>query len=300
VIGNFDGVHRGHQAVVTQARAEADARGLDVAVLTFDPHPAEVLGRGRRPVLTTLPRKSELMRRLGALEVYACTFDKELASWPPDRFARDLVKGALLAGAVVVGENFRFGAQRAGDFAMLRMLGEKYGFEPVASAIAEDANGPFSSTRAREAVLRGDLAEAEAVLGRAHAISGVVERGDERGRTLGFPTANLGQVPEVVPPNGVYAIVVDVLANGARALARGVMNIGVRPTVDGQKRTIEAHLLDFTGDLYDKPLRVHLVARLRDEQKFAGLDELKAQIGKDVADARARLASVEPQNGRFG
>jgi riboflavin kinase/FMN adenylyltransferase len=302
VIGNFDGVHRGHQAVVVQARAEADRRGIGLAVLTFDPHPAEVLGRGHPPMLTTLVRKSELMRRLGVDDVYACTFDKSLAAWTPDKFARDLVKVALMADVVVVGENFRFGAQRAGDLALLSALGDQLGFDARASAIAEDAHGPFSSTRARQAVLRGNLVESEAVLGRRHALSGVVVRGDARGRTIGFPTANLDEVPELAPAQGVYAVVVDELGDGdrARALARGVMNVGVRPTVGGVKRTIESHLFDISRDLYDMRLRVHLVARLRNEQKFESLDALKVQIAKDSEAARVVLAAVEPEDGRYG
>jgi len=302
VIGNFDGVHLGHRAVLGQAREEATRRGLAVAVLTFDPHPAVVLGRGHPPTLTALELKSELLRRLGVDTVWARTFDLDLAAWTPERFARELVKGRLLADVVVVGQNFRFGAQRTGDLAMLRALGSSLGFDAHAHAIAKDANGPYSSTRARAAIERADLAEAEAVLGRMHSFRGVVREGDRRGRTIGFPTANLEDIVEIVPPNGVYAVVIDVIdAGGARALGKGVMNVGVRPTVAGEgRRTVEAHLFDFAGDLYGRALRVHLVARLRDERKFAGLDELKTQIAKDATDGRAKTAGVQPENGRFG
>jgi len=283
VIGNFDGVHRGHQAVLAQARHIADAESYACVVLTFDPHPREVLSGGAvaRPRLTSFPRKVELLRANGADQVAVEPFTLEFASWTPDRFARDLLSARLRARAVVVGENFRFGAKRAGDLPKLRELGAELGFVPVAAEVAGDAKGPFSSTRAREAIAAGDLDEAAAVLGRTHALSGTVVEGDRVGRTIGFPTANLEGVVELLPPHGVYAV--------RAGEHRGVTNIGVRPTVGGTKLRIETHLFDFDGDLYGTPMRIDLVARLRGEQKFAGLDELKAQIAKDVAAARAVL-----------
>ena len=303
VIGNFDGVHRGHQAVLGEAVATAREKGLEAAVLTFHPHPGLVLGRGEPPVLTALPRRAELIRRLGVARVFVRKFDLEFAKWSPEEFARELVSKGLLAKVVVVGENFRFGAERAGDLTTLRELGQSMGFEARVHGVARDAGGPFSSTRARQALSRGDLEEARAVLGRPHALSGVVAEGDKRGRTIGFSTANLEGVAEVVPPDGVYAVLVDGIgADGAaHALARGVMNIGVRPTIAGEKkRTLEAHLLDFAADLYGKILRVHLIARLRDEQRFDGLDALKAQIARDVLAARALLADAKTESGAFG
>jgi riboflavin kinase/FMN adenylyltransferase len=295
VVGNFDGVHRGHQAVLREAIDEARKAGLAACVLTFDPHPAAVVGRGAPPMLTTLERRVELMEALGVDRVYVRAFDAAFAAWSPDRFARELVAGALQARIVVVGQNFRFGAKRAGDLALLRALGAELGFDARVHAIAADAHGRFSSTRAREAIAAGDLDEAERVLGRPHALTGAVVHGDERGRTIGFPTANLDPVPEILPPDGVYAVRVEqreAATDEWRALAGGVTNIGVRPTVDGARRTIEAHLLDFAGDLYGSRLRLNLVARLREEKRFASLDELKAQIGRDVATARTRLATL--------
>jgi riboflavin kinase/FMN adenylyltransferase len=283
VIGNFDGVHRGHQAVVKQARAIADAAGERVVVLTFDPHPREVLGgpSARRPKLTTLERRVELLRANGADEVVVEPFTLEFAALTPEQFAKDLLAGRLGARAVVVGQNFRFGAKRAGDLAKLRELGAQLGFTAAIAEVAGDARGAFSSTRVRAAIAAGDLAEAASVLGRPHSISGVVEKGDQLGRTIGFATANLGGVVEMLPPHGVYAIFA-----GDRP---AVMNIGVRPTVGGTALRIEAHLIDFEGDLYGANLRTDLVARLRGEQKFAGLDALKAQIAKDIEAARATL-----------
>jgi riboflavin kinase/FMN adenylyltransferase len=203
----------------------------------------------------------------------------------------------LAAKVVVVGENFRFGAKRAGDLAMLRSEGARLGFEARVHSVAADADGAFSSTRARDAVAAGRVDEVAQVLGRPHSVSGVVAHGDGRGRTIGVPTANLEGVPELLPSNGVYAVRVDVLAaegssGDPRPLGAGVTNVGVRPTIEQQQqqsvtRRIETHLFDFAGDLYGQRLRVHLLSRIRDEKKFAGLDELKAQIARDIEAARA-------------
>ena len=289
IIGNLDGVHRGHQAVLQQARAIADARGLVTRVLTFDPHPSEVLRGSAPPRLATLERRIELLRRHGADEVVVEPFTKELAAFSPERFVKELLVARLGAKAVVVGENFRFGAKRAGDLEALRRFGAAYGFEVAAAEVAGDERGPFSSTRVRDAIARGELDEATRLLGRRHSLSGLVEGGDRRGRTIGFPTANLGGVTEVLPPYGVYAVFADDRP--------GVMNLGVRPTVDGKSLRVEVHLLDFDGDLYGKPMRVHLVRRIRDEKKFAGLDELKAQIAADASAARTILAEAPPGDG---
>ena len=289
VIGNFDGVHVGHRAVLAQARAAADARGIACVVLTFDPHPAEVLGRGAPPRLTTMERRCELLRERGADEIVVEPFSRELAAWSPDRFARDLLVGRLSARAVVVGENFRFGHQRAGDFAQLGELGAQLGFDAIAAEVSRDGLGLFSSTRAREAIAAGDVEEARHVLGRDHELSGVVEHGDHLGRRLGFPTANLGGVPELMPPHGVYAVSVGRDGEGAPRTWGGVMNLGVRPTVDGVKLRVEVHLFDVDVDVYGQRLRVGLRRRIRGEKKFAGLEELKAQISEDVVSARVAL-----------
>jgi riboflavin kinase / FMN adenylyltransferase len=294
VVGNFDGVHRGHQAVLKEAVEIASAAGLAASVLTFNPHPAAVVGGGAPPMLTTLERRAELVGALGVDRVYVRTFDAAFAAWEPDRFARELVAQALRAKIVVVGENFRFGARRAGDLALLRSLGQELGFEVRVHATASDAKGRFSSTRAREAIAAGDLEEVRAVLARPHSLSGTVVHGDERGRSINFPTANLAPVPEMLPPDGVYAVQVDQIFPDGEVgpLTGGVTNIGVRPTVGDGKRTVETFLLGFAGDLYDERLRVHLVARLRDEQKFDGLEPLRAQILEDCLQARRKLGLV--------
>jgi riboflavin kinase / FMN adenylyltransferase len=300
VVGNFDGVHQGHQVVLRESVDHARAIGLAASVLTFHPHPASVVGGGAPPLLTTLERRVDLMGQLGVERVYVRRFDAAFAAWQPERFARELVAATLQAHLVVIGENFRFGAKRAGDLTLLRDLGGRLGFETRVHAVASDARGPFSSTRAREAVAAADLEEVRKVLGRPHALTGVVVRGDERGRTIGFPTANLGEVPELLPPDGVYAVTVDEVDADARAirtLAMGVTNVGVRPTVGGDRRAVETYLLDFSRDVYGARLRLHLVARLRDETRFASLGELKAQIARDVAEARRLLPCVPAHAG---
>ncbi len=293
-IGNFDGVHLGHRAVIQAALSEARDGGLRPLVLTFDPHPSEVLGRGVRPPLTILERKVELIERLGSdLRVVVEPFTTELSQLTPAQFAREFVVGLLGARVVIVGENFRFGHGRAGDLETLVALGQEYGFAAHASSLSGDASGPYSSTRARAALSVGDLAAVERVLGRPHSISGTVVLGAQRGRTIGVPTANLAGVGEALPPYGVYAVLVDcVTDSGSSALATGVANIGLRPTVSGGF-SVEVHLFDFAGDLYGSKLRVHLVEHLREERKFAGLDELKAQIAQDSAEARRLLLPLQ-------
>ena len=295
VIGNFDGVHLGHRAVIEAALAEAQGSGLRPLVLTFDPHPAQVLGRGVRPPLTVLDRKLDLIERIGSeLKVVVEPFTLELSQFSPAQFAQQFVVELLSAKVVIVGENFRFGHRRTGDLPTLAALGQELGFAAHASSLVGDARGAYSSTRARAALASGELAGVQAVLGRPHSLSGTVVHGAQRGRTIGVPTANLGGVAEALPPYGVYAVLVDRVHEGESvALGTGVANIGLRPTVDAGF-SVEVHLFDFSGDLYGDNLRVHLVSHLREEQKFAGLAELKAQIALDIERARAALASSVP------
>ncbi len=300
-IGNFDGVHRGHQAVISQALELARNESLVPLVLTFDPHPAVVLGRGTRPPLTPLERKLELLERMSPeLRVVVEPFTLELARTEPAEFARRLLAEALNAKLVLVGENFRFGRARAGDFAGLAQLGSELGFRARAASLESDARGPFSSTRVRAALEQGELGEVEALLGRPHALSGVVVTGQGRGRSIGIPTANLDGLSEALPPHGVYAVVVDEQRDGKHvALGTGVANFGVRPTL-GAGPSFEVHLFDFSADLYGKRLRVHLCARLREERKFAGIDELVAQIARDAEAARALTAARKPDPRALG
>jgi riboflavin kinase/FMN adenylyltransferase len=296
VIGNFDGVHRGHQALIRHAASLARSRSLPLAVLTFDPHPARVLRGETRPVLTRLARKAELLAELGAAPTYVRKFDPVFAETPPGDFARTLLVSQLGAKLVLVGENFRFGAKRAGDVADLIAYGHEFGFDACPIGLAADETGAFSSSRVRNALEAGDLSVARSLLGRPHAISGTVVAGARRGRTLGFPTANIEGIEEVLPPHGVYAVRVYGAAgvNAAGLSAEGVggvMNIGRRPTVeDSGTPTVEVHLLDWTGDLYGSTLRIDLWDRIRDEVKFPSVDALRARIASDVEAARTLFA----------
>lgn len=287
-IGNFDGVHLGHREVLAQARSIADARGLALIVLTFDPHPRAVLGKEAPAKLTTLAQRVELLTAAGVDRVVVEPFTKQLASWSPERFATELLVGRLDARAVVVGENFRFGANRSGDFVALHALGAKLGFEAVAASVFGDADGPLSSTRVRNAIAGGDVTLAARLLGRWHVLSGIVEHGDALGRTLGFPTANLGHIEALLPKYGVYAV--RVRSEGDASWHAGVMNVGMRPTLAGNALRVEVHVLDYEGDLYGQKLHVALVQRIRDELKFDGLPALRAQIGRDIERAREVLS----------
>lgn len=318
VIGNFDGVHRGHQTVLARAtnRIEAIAdQGPrpELTVLTFEPHPAAVLGASAPPRLTRLTRKVELLGRHGVEIVVAQRFDARFAALSPTAFVEEVLVHALGAREVTIGWDFRFGARRAGDIPFLKTLGERHGFSVEVQDVVADEKGPMSSTRVREALARGDLAEARAVLGRPHAIEGVVVSGDKRGRTIGFPTANVGDVDEALPSYGVYAVVCDFAEGNTRAgtgasteltaLARGVANVGLRPTITGGggHPSIEVHLFDLPEDrrdLYGDTLRVHFVSRIRDERRFPGLDALKAQIAEDARQAREVTERiVQPASG---
>jgi riboflavin kinase/FMN adenylyltransferase len=309
-IGNFDGVHRGHVEVLSLAGREAERAGIEPIALTFDPPPAVVLGRNPPAVLTPLDRKVELIGALvPSIRVVVKTFDRALAEFTPERFAREILVEELGAVRALVGQNFRFGKARAGDLETLAALGNGLGFTARATEMVGDQVGPWSSTRVRKAIERGDWLDVERVLGRPHALTGVVVQGDRRGRTIGFPTANLAEVSEMLPPLGVYAVLVDRLdrSHGERALARGVANVGVRPTVAPTTGpTVEVHLLDFhpeneeDRDLYGARLRLHLVSFLRTERKFDGLDALKAQIAADADEARSVLAAKKPAPGVLG
>ena len=288
VIGNFDGVHRGHVAVLAEARTVADARELDVVLLSFVPHPRAALGGSAPPLLTTLARKRELVSRADPHGRFVFhDFDRTYASQTPAEFAERLVC-ELDVKVVMVGQNFRFGKDRAGDFDELVRLGTRNGFEPRCISLTGDDQGPFSSTRARQAISRGDLDEAARVLGRPHMLSGVVVHGKKLGRTIGYPTANLEPIPEMLPTFGIYAVSVDIArGDQVSALATGAMNIGTNPTTDGDDRVkVEVFLHDFDGDLYGETLRVHVLARLREELRFDSLDALTAQMKLDVERAK--------------
>jgi riboflavin kinase/FMN adenylyltransferase len=290
VIGNFDGVHLGHRHVVSRAREIADARGLTVVAVTFDPHPMAVLRPEHAPTtLTSLDERAELLGDCGADAVLAVPFDREIASWTPEEFVERVLVNGLHASAVVVGANFRFGNKAAGDVATLRETGERYGF--TAEGIPLDG-GPqvWSSTYVRMSLAAGDVAGASEALGRPYAVRGVVVRGDQRGRELGFPTANVPtSAMTAAPPDGVYAGWLRRLDTGERLPA--AISVGTNPTFDGvRERRVESYVLDRTDlELYGVEVEVSFVERLRGMVAFESVDALIEQMKDDVDRARELL-----------
>lgn len=304
VIGNFDGVHRGHQALLAMAEREARALGVEPLLLTFVPHPAIVLGRTPPAVLTTAARKRELVaRHAPSVRVVEQRFDLDFAAQSPEEFVERLVREHA-PRRVLVGDNFRFGKGRAGDLAALKALGATRGFEASSHDLVGDGRGPWSSTRARRALAEGALDEVARILGRPHMLEGEVVHGKKLGRTIGFPTANLAGIAEALPPLGVYAALVDRLEGGAaRALAKAAISVGKNPTTDSDDAVkVEAYLLDADAELYGEHLRVHLVQRLRGEERFESVDALVVQMKRDVDATRARLegVTVDSSRGAYG
>jgi len=272
-IGTFDGVHRGHRAVI---RAAVEA-GATPTVVTFHPHPRAALGGNRVPLLSTLQRRIELLEACGVEDVLVVEFTSELAALTPDEFARDYL-GAVGAEVVVAGRGFRFGRRRSGDLATLRGLGFDAREVPIVDGV--------SSTSVRTLAAAGDVEAAAQLLGRPLEVDGTVVPGEQRGGTLGFPTANLLAEPDLlVPEYGIYA--------GAVGDRRAAISIGVNPHYGGTERRIEAYLLDWSGDLYGDRLVVELWQRLREERAFGSEDELVEQIAQDVADTRNAKRPVE-------
>ena len=293
-IGNFDGVHRGHRELVRYAVTEARRRGFDVEVLTFDPHPAAVLGKTAPPLLTTTERKVELLQHIDpTLRVVVQRFDREFSRLSDREFVETVLLGRMHARQVVVGSNFHFGSDRSGNPRVLADLGRELGFDAHTFELSGDRSGIFSSTRVREAIAAGDLALAAEILGRWHALSGCVVRGDGRGHQLGFPTANLEEIAELLPPPGIYACLADPLAppDSFPAPLKAVVHIGPRPAVN-RGFSVEVHILDGDYALYGRRLRVHLAARIRAVSDFASLEQLREQIGSDVASARRILGQL--------
>lgn len=288
--GNHDGVHLGHQALIRRARGYARAHGLRALALTFDPHPMALLAPARAPVpLTTLARRCELLRLAGADDVAVEAFTPALASLAPETFLRGLMQRG--ARAFVVGPDFRFGKDRAGDVALLERFGQENGLAVMVEQPVLVDGVRVSSSAVRKAVAAGDVVRASTLLGHVAELTGSVVLGQQRGRTLGFPTANLAPEPVLQPADGVYAVVARVVGESTPALG-GVANIGVRPTVTAG-RSVEVHLFDFAGDLYGKSLRVGFLRRIRDEKKFSSLEALRAQIGLDCEAARSTVAASD-------
>jgi riboflavin kinase/FMN adenylyltransferase len=293
-IGVFDGVHRGHAQIVGEAVKIAASAGLPSVLITFDPPPAEVVRPGSHPPqLTTLVRRAELVEQLGVDAFCAMPFTLELSRLLPAQFAHETLVVGLHASHVVVGQNFRFGHRAAGDVATLAELGRTFGFDTSGIALLTGGSVPISATYIRSCVEAGDVAAAAAALGRPHRVDGLVERGDQRGRELGFPTANLRPAPHAaVPADGVYAgRVIGLSENGdTRALlGTAAISIGSNPTFEGRQRRVEAYILDFDRDLYGQEIGVEFVHRLRSMQRFDSVEALVAQMGRDVAATREAL-----------
>ena len=294
-IGNFDGVHLGHQQVIADARALAEAKDAPLGVMLFDPHPQQFFAPDAPPFrLTRLVTRAALLADLGVDFTLALPFDAAMAACEAEDFITDILVGKLNVSAVCVGYDFCFGKGRKGNFAMLRDVGGEMGFETFATeaVLQPDSTNPFSSSAIRNFLRDGEPEKAAALMGHAFAIEAEVQTGDRRGHTIGFATANMPLDDYVLPKFGVYAVRADVLdGDFAGQALRGVANLGLRPTVGTDKPRLESHFFDFDGDLYGANLRVSLLHFIRPEQKFDGLDALKAQIAKDSDKAREMLGS---------
>ena len=287
-MGTFDGVHLGHRAVIGEAVRRA--AGGPAVVLTYDPHPRAVVRGEGPPLLTTLDEKVRLIEEAGATHLVVLPFTHELASWTAERFVDDVLVERLGVGEVVLGHDHRFGARGAGDAALMRQLGQAHGFSVDEIGPMGQGGRVVSSSAIRAALSTGDLEVATALLGRRYTLGGEVVQGDQRGRTLGYPTANLRpDAGKLVPAHGVYAIRVQT-PDGA--WHGGLASLGVRPTFDGEDVRVEAHLLDFAGDLYGQRLVLDFVRVLRPEQRFASVEALVAQMDEDAVIGRAALSGV--------
>ena len=283
-IGNFDGVHRGHQSLMSQLVAEGQKRQLPVTVMLFEPQPLELFASDKAPArLTRLREKLRYLAEMGVDNVLCVRFDRRFAAWTAEAFIRELLVDKLNVKLLAVGDDFRFGAGREGDFLLLEKAGVEYGFDVVSTETFCDGGKRISSTAVREALANDDLQQAQTLLGHPFSISGRVVHGDALGRTIGFPTANLPLRRSVTPVKGVYAVEVHGVSEQPIA---GVANIGTRPTVKGVRQQLEVHLLDTHINLYGHHIDVVLRMKIRNEQRFASLDALKEQIAKDVVTAR--------------
>ncbi len=288
-VGSFDGVHLGHQAVLAEVARRARGAGRTSVLVTFEPHPLAVINPpAAPPLLTTGPERREFLAQTPIDYALFLRFDRALARLSPEEFVRDVLLACCGMQDLVFGYDHGFGRNRSGDVETLRRLGAELGFAVDAVPPADVEGEPVSSGRIRRAIAGGDLRTAARLLGRPYTVSGRVSAGERRGRLLGVPTLNLGEISgdKLLPPDGVYAVWVE--WRGGRA--GGMMNQGARPTFDEGRRRLEAHLFDFEGDLYDEWVRVEWVERLRDVRRFAGVEQLQEQLRRDRARAEAILA----------
>lgn len=285
-IGKFDGVHLGHQAVLSNVLDKARSLGLPATVMVFEPQPEELFTPDTAPArISTLSEKYKALKKLGVDRLLCVRFSREFASQSPQTFVNDLLVERLGVKFLVVGDDFRFGKGRSGDFALLQSAGEEYGFEVASTQSFRMADCRISSTAIREALADGSFTQAEKMLGRRFSISGKVVHGEKKGRTIGFPTANVLLNRCQTPILGVFAV--TVLIDGIEY--GGVANIGSRPTLNGVRTQLEVHIFEFSGYVYGQPIEVMPVEKIRNEVKFASFDDLKKQIEKDVLSAREIL-----------
>lgn len=291
-LGNFDGVHQGHRAVIRAAQDHAQALGAPSAVLTFEPHPRSLFRPDDPPFrLTPFRIKARLIEAMGVDALIVVPFDRPFSQRTAQAFVEEVLVRDLGARHVVAGYDFVFGHNRGGDMALLSRMGAAAGFGVTEIRPVGDAAGTvFSSTRVRDLLRDGRPDDAAAILGHPFEIEGRVEHGDKRGRTIGFPTANVELGEYLRPRFGVYAVLAGIDEGPRTVWHKGVANLGLRPTVGGLTERLEVHLFDFDGDLYGRHLRVQLDTFIRPEMKFAGLDALKAQIAADAQAARAALS----------
>ena len=289
-IGNFDGVHRGHQAVIAQARAQADALGAPLGVMTFEPHPRAFFAPATPPFrLTPLMAKARELALLGVDHLYAVAFDRAFAAISAHDFVAKVLAENLGAVSVVVGGDFKFGRGREGDIVFLQREAPGFGIQLSRVVPVTAESGPIASRRIRELLTQGELDAAADLLGRRWEIEGPVVHGDKLGRTIGYPTANIDLGDMLRPKIGIYAV--EVLIEGESDWRGGVASLGYRPTVGGRDLRFEVNLFDFTGDIYGRTLRVRPIKYLRDEIALDGLDALKKKIAEDVVEARAALTA---------
>ncbi|MFT3827755.1 MAG: bifunctional riboflavin kinase/FAD synthetase [Chitinophagaceae bacterium] len=290
-IGTFDGVHLGHRQILDQLKQEAERIGGETVIITFHPHPRKIVGKSEHPLqlINTIEERIELLEKNGIDNLVIVPFTAEFAQQTPEEYIEHFLVQKFQPHTVIIGYDHRFGQGRKGDYKLLELYSAKLGFELKEISQHVINENTVSSTRIRTAVSQGAIEEANALLGYTFFFEGTVVKGNQLGRTLGYPTANLQPADDTkqVPGNGVYAV--EVTIGNTSAILKGMMNIGVRPTVDGTKRMIEVNIFDFDKDIYGETLRVYVKHYLRSEKKFNGLDALKAQLASDKVQAEKAL-----------
>jgi riboflavin kinase/FMN adenylyltransferase len=289
-IGTFDGVHRGHRLILDRMRSVAEEVGGETVIITFDPHPRNIVGMRSdpQPLLTTMPERINLLAKIGIDHLVIVPFTPAFAAMDPRDYVKDFLVARFHPHTLIIGYDHRFGRQREGDYHLLESLSETYGFQvrELDAQILRDA--AISSTRIREALTEGRPEEATEQLGYPYFFSGLVRHGDKRGRTIGFPTANLkpDDPAKLLPADGVYAVRISLSeADGDAYTKTGMMNIGLRPTVDGTRHLAEVNIFDFNEDIYGRVLTVQVISRIREERKFSRLEALQAQLSNDRSTA---------------